>query len=172
MVISAQEQPSRSALLVVDVQEEFTRVRMDSVRAAAFMDAVNSAIEEHRADEVIFVQANLRALSISLKGIKVIPVGEQDLDYRLNRMDDDPVFSKVKSSAFTSDELVEYLEVNNIKHVYLSGLLLEACISSTAIEGVKKGYEVTVIKEAVISAKEEQKEKLLDKLEKKGVEME
>ncbi|MDA3821711.1 MAG: isochorismatase family protein, partial [Bacteroidales bacterium] len=83
----------------------------------------------------------------------------------------DRVFMKDKSNAFTIEELSKLLKANDIRQVYLVGIYLGECLSSTALDGVARGYDVTVIEEGVRSKKASKSAKLMDELRGGGVEL-
>jgi nicotinamidase/pyrazinamidase len=59
-------------------------------------------------------------------------------------------------SAFDSDNtLLDYLNRNNIKKLYLCGLAYDYCVGDTAISASKNGFNVTVIKNATKSYSKE-----------------
>lgn len=144
---------------------------MDSARSIELISATNGAIAEIRPGVVIFIKANIKTLNISLKGIKVETSEHLALDGRLNRNINDEVFSKTASSAFTIAELLNFLELDNITHIYLSGIYLGKCLTDTALDGIEHGFTVSVIKETVSAAKPSRSEILLRKLERNGVEI-
>lgn len=171
MTVAGQSSTGRSALLVIDMQEEFTRHSMDSVLADSLIGKINELITAARPMEVIFVKANIRVLSISLRGIRTEPAGHLETDSRLYRKKNDAVFTKNEQSMLSVRELREYLEARNIDHLYLAGIYLGACISGSAADAVERGYHVTVIREAVTAKKPSKSDKLLRKLREQGVEV-
>ncbi len=63
-------------------------------------------------------------------------------------------FEKTTQSAFTVDELNDYLKERNIKNIYIVGLDAAYCVSTTAHDSVHRGYKTVVIKDAVITYKD------------------
>lgn len=167
--LSAQEPVDHAALLVIDVQDEFTRHTLPGERATQLLSNINEAIALLRPVKVVFVQADIRVLSISLKGIKVEPAENTALDDRLDRRESDLVLTKHESSALTVDELTGFLQENGISHLYLTGVFLGECLTNTALDAIEKGYRVTVIRQAVTAKKSKKSEKYLEKLEASGV---
>jgi len=168
---SAQSYPEKSALLIIDMQEQFTKHLLDSIESGELISEINTAIRRARPMEVVFVQANMKVLSISFKGIKVQPAEFIELDSRLDKKDDDAVIFKDESSAFTVPGLMDYLEDNRIEHVYLAGIFLGECLSNTAIDGISRGYKVSILKECVRPKKVKKSEKLLKELIDQGAEV-
>lgn len=167
--VSAQETDGHSALLVIDVQDEFTRHTMTDDQAAPLISNINEAIAALRPMKVIFVKADIRVLTISLKGIKTESAAHTSLDDRLDRREGDLVLTKQESSALTVEELGEFMQENEIGHLYLTGIFLGQCLTNTAIHAMEDGYRVTVIRDAVTAKKTKKSEKYLQQLEAKGV---
>lgn len=167
--MAAQEHVGHSALLVIDVQDEFTRHTMADERATLLISNINEAIEALRPMKVIFVKADIRMLTISLKGIKTESSEHTALDDRLERLEGDLVLTKQESSALTIEQLSEFLQENEIGHLYLTGIFLGQCLTNTAIHAVEEGYQVTVIRDAVTAKKSKKSEKYLKQLEDKGI---
>ena len=57
--------------------------------------------------------------------------------------------TKTHYSAFTKTALHETLQQANVKHVLLAGVTTNTCISATAVDACKLGYEVTVVEDCV-----------------------
>lgn len=160
---------NKSALLVIDMQEQFTIHTLDSATSINLIDSVNEAIAIAGSMDIIFVKAHIRMLSISLKGIKTESAAYLDLDKRLNLKKSDRVYMKQKPSAFSDAELTRQLVDSGIGQIYLTGMYLGQCVSATALEGVERGFEVTIISDAVVSKDSDKTEKILSKLQKKGI---
>lgn len=167
--LAAQRTGAQSALLVIDMQDEFTRHTLSEERAVPLISNVNEAIAALRPMKIIFVKADIRMLTISLKGIKTESAEHTALDERLHRSEKDLVLTKRESSALTVEELNDFLEENDIGHLYLSGIFLGQCLTNTALNAIEDGYRVTVIREAVTAKKSNKSEKYLGKLADSGV---
>lgn len=70
---------------------------------------------------------------------------EQSRDICINTKDN-KVFEKNTYSAF-NNELIEYIEKNNIDEIYLCGIDIECCVLATAYNLFENGYNVKVIKD-------------------------
>jgi|GEM_PF-2885060 len=167
--MTAQPPVGNAALLVIDMQDEFTRHTLDKGSASELISSVNTAIATLRPIDVIFVKADIRVLTISLKGIRTGPAAHTDLDERLDRREGDIVLTKHESSALTVEELRVFFRENNIEYLYLTGIFLGQCVSNTAIHANDAGYKVTVLREAVTAKKPGKSEKFLKQLESQGI---
>ncbi len=65
------------------------------------------------------------------------------------------VFEKTKYSALTSKKLLKKIKNEGIKRLFLSGLYLEKCILSTAIDGFQKNFEMVILEDCVITRVDE-----------------
>ncbi|RQO65890.1 hypothetical protein DBR43_26950 [Pedobacter sp. KBW06] len=57
------------------------------------------------------------------------------------------LIAKTAHSSFSSEEFSSHLEKNNIKELILCGFLAEYCVKQTAIDGLSRGYKVSVLSE-------------------------
>lgn len=169
--LTGQEKGEQAALLVIDMQDEFTRYTLDEASASELINNVNTAIAALRPLDVIFVKADIRVLTISLKGIRAEPAEHTALDGRLDRREGDLVLEKKESSALTLEQLNDYLEKNRIRHLYIAGLFLGQCLTNTALHAVEEGYTVTMVREAVTAKKRKKSEKFLEQLKAQGVQV-
>ncbi len=167
--LNARQPDGNSALLVIDMQDEFTRHTLDNESATSLVNNINEAIALLRPMKVIFIKADIRVLTVSLKGIKKESSEHTDLDGRLDRREEDLVLTKHESSALTLEELNFFLEDHQIGHLYLAGVFLGQCLTNTALHALEEGYNVTVIREAVTARKQKKSDKYLKKLEVKGI---
>lgn len=71
-------------------------------------------------------------------------------------------------SGFEGTELAEILKEKGVKRVYICGVATEYCVKATALDALKHGFEVYLIKDAVKGIKREDEEKALKELEEKG----
>ncbi|HCX2167182.1 TPA: cysteine hydrolase [Staphylococcus aureus] len=64
-------------------------------------------------------------------------------------LEDEPIISKRRFSAFTGSYLEVYLRANDINHLVLTGVSTSGAVLSTALESVDKDYYITVLEDAV-----------------------
>ena len=69
---------------------------------------------------------------------------------------------KPKHSAFFGTELDTELKMVGVSEVYLAGLQTQICILTTAADASFRGYKVRVIRECVVSTRDESKEQALE----------
>jgi len=156
-------------LLVVDVQDVFYKNTEIEQDANEMVNNINKIIEKMMPEKVIYIKATGKVLSISLKGIKAIPMEHApEIDSNLHIVNNN-IFTKVEGDAFSLEEMKRFLIDNDAKEIIIVGLLAEKCIYSTAIGGIGKGYNVYIVPEAIVSKSKGRKEKVLKKMNKKGV---
>ncbi len=102
-----------------------------------------------------------------------------DFHPELNAMKIQKVFYKGTSenddgySAFeaTNDDLEDFLKRNGIDHLYITGLATDYCVRATALDALKRGFKVSVVKEAVRGVKLEDSERALKEIQENGGEV-
>lgn len=155
-------------LLVLDVQENFTKDVLEPAASETFIQNVNSVIKRIKPENVIYIESVSRALSLSFRGIKVDTLPNQQMDDRLNIVNEN-IFSKNEQNAFTSDEVINFLKKHNPKEIIVIGLAAEHCVYETLLGGKELGYEMHVVPEAIVGRTIEKKEKAIKKMMKKGI---
>lgn len=156
-------------LMVVDVQPLFYSDPELKEDADEMLKNINLLIGQTHPDKVIYVLGTGKVLSISLKGIKVLPMTTTPEADSALQIVNDCFFTKTEGDCFTLDSLNDYLSAREVKDILLAGLMAEECIYNTAIGGKSRGYNISVVPEALLSRSETKKARALEKLEKKGV---
>ena len=83
----------------------------------------------------------------------------------------DHVVSKTKNDAFFNTDLDRILAEMKVNHLYIAGLDAAYCINCTLQGALGRGYRVSLIDDAVISAPEEKKEVMFGQFRDMGVEI-
>ena len=65
-----------------------------------------------------------------------------------------PVFTKDTFSAFGSHDFVNWLEGNNISHLFLSGIETPICIYQTCLGALRENLKVTVVSDCIGARRE------------------
>jgi nicotinamidase-related amidase len=83
------------------------------------------------------------------------------------------LISKKNHSCFSSKAFNTYLETNFVDRIILCGFLAEYCVKQTAIDGLKIGYQISLLKECIGTGDNVQsrKEQMLIELADKGAEI-
>ena len=72
-------------------------------------------------------------------------------------------------SGFEGTNLAEILKKNGVKRVYICGVATEYCVKATALDAVKHGFEVYLLRDAVKGIKPEDEERALGEMKMAGV---
>ncbi|NDV11462.1 cysteine hydrolase family protein [Crenobacter caeni] len=137
--------PSRAALLVIDVQQGLIDGPPLVTRAASLISTINAAISlaRKRAMPVIFVQHDGAA------GSPLAPGSDTwQLHGALAREDSDTVISKTAADAFCRTSLKATLESLGVSDLWIAGYASDFCVDSTVRSAAMQGYAVTVIADA------------------------
>ena len=138
---------SRTALLVVDVQQSFEhRPYWDPSDAPAFLDRVQALADGAKARQIpvarIFHVEESGAFSLesgfvkSMAALSIAP---------------DVTFYKHRHSALIGSGLAVWLTERGIQHLIVSGIRTEQCCETTTRHASDSGYEVDFVSEATLS---------------------
>ncbi|WP_456367789.1 nicotinamidase [Thermococcus sp.] len=72
-------------------------------------------------------------------------------------------------SGFEGTNLAEILKKNGVKRVYICGVATEYCVRATALDALKNGFEVYLLRDAVKGIRKEDEEKALEEMKRAGV---
>lgn len=89
------------------------------------------------------------------------------LDERLH-LANNVYFPKKVGNALTNLGLVDYLMENMTRHLVITGLFAEGCVSATTKGALKSGFKVTVLSDAVAGASDVKRDKTLYHLKSRG----
>jgi len=170
-VLAQTENPLKDRyLLVMDMQEIGTKKSLSPETARQLIDNVNQVIEQSDPERVIYVEAIMAKLAISLTGLQVEIEDGMKLDDRLKLVNDTRVV-KTKASAFTAEQLKTFIETHKADEFVIVGMMAEYCVRATALEGLETGYKMAVIPEAIAAESERGKTEVLNALREKGIEI-
>jgi len=167
---NAQENQSLQGkyIIVLDIQDIATKEAMVAEDAINLIDAVNKIIEISDADKVIYIEAIAAMLDISLTGLSVQFKPGLNLDERLKIVSENK-FVKNEASAFTSEQLTQFIKEKNARDFVVVGLMAEHCVLETLLEGTKLGYNMYMIPAAIAGESDKSKAAALEEAMKKGV---
>lgn len=176
MDLSMKEMPQKKALLVIDVQENLvnpnSKFHIDTTDVDTFFSNLNESISwfNNKKDLVLYVVnewtnplINLVTSNTCKKGGKGVGI-----DKKLLMVNND-IYSKSKPNSLTNKNLLLRLRKNDIKDVYVMGLLAEGCVKATVKGLIKEHFNVTVIVDALGSKNDKNKLKVIDYLHKNGI---
>lgn len=166
----ASRQNGDTFLMIVDVQNQFYTDNKLSVPAKGMIENINLIIDSFDPEKVIYIKAAGKMLSLSFRGISVDTLPAPDLDPTL-RLVSHNYFTKREGDAFSTDDLMHFLQNNNARNIIVVGLLAEKCVYQTVLGGKQRGFSMTVVPEAIIGKTEKSKQKVIQKMREKGIEV-
>ena len=121
------------ALVIVDMQEDYIgeKSKYKFLNRKELIENINNRIKAVEKDTIVICVKNMG------KGMA------SDLVNSLH-ITTDLIFTKEKSSCFSSYEFVSFLTDNRIKDIELVGVDGNCCVKHTAIDGIKNDLIVTV----------------------------
>jgi nicotinamidase-related amidase len=157
-------------ILVIDIQEIWTKQMMNPAESKRLIENINSIIEKADADKVIYIESVVANLDLNLSGISVgFPDGLK-LDDRLLLVNSNKIV-KNKPNTFSTEQLRTFIINHRAEEFVVVGLAAEHCILATLLGGLELGYKMSVIPEAVAGKSEESKTKALNSAKVKGAEI-
>lgn len=170
------EQP-RTAVLLLDLQRDFLeaegRMPIDRAQVEPLLRTVESLAAAAQARELPVVQVRN---SFSRGDIAnwfrnhAAVVGEPGtaLDPRTAALSD-ILFDKDAPDSFSNEKLDAFLREQQVEHLVIAGVFADGCVYWTARGALNRGYSVTVVRDAIGDADEENRLDALESLAKRGV---
>jgi nicotinamidase-related amidase len=168
-------QTAKEALLVIDVQENLlnpaSKMHIDSTIVDSLCININEAIEKFRNNNlpVIYIANEWSNPLLNMLTGNVCKKGGPgtNIDKRIIRVNDS-VYKKSRGNALTNESLLQYLKTNHITRLTLCGLFAEYCVKMTLVDGLKKGFTVLVLQDAIGSKNNVKKSKSIAFYKRKG----
>ncbi|MDE1461342.1 isochorismatase family cysteine hydrolase [Spartinivicinus poritis] len=158
---------ANSAVVIIDVQSDYisdTRTLLEQQQASLleqfphFPDNIRSLLENARKNKVPVI--HIREKDNNKKSTWIpwwnklhppgnIALGEGSPEPYAKELKNEAVFIKWTYDLFHSigDEFEAYLKCNNIKRLYMCGVLTKACVMFSANSAFCKGYEVYILED-------------------------
>jgi nicotinamidase-related amidase len=158
-------------IIVLDVQEEYTKSMMTDSFRQILIKNINSVIEKADTEKVIYIKSMITTACISANATMSFRVGISPgfaLDRELKVVSKN-IFSKAEASAFTCEGFQNFIRVNNAKDFVVIGLMAEGCVLETVTGGEKLGYIMYIITDAIAGKTIDGKAAVIKKLIKNGV---
>lgn len=155
-------------ILVIDMQQNGTKYVLEPDVAQDLIDNVNLVISKADPEKVLYVEAIMAKLGISLTKLSVQFEPGMALDERLNLVSNTRIV-KTQANSFTAEQLQDFIKTTGARDFVLVGLMAEHCVKATALGGLEKRYTMTIIPEAIAAESEESKAETIAELQKAGV---
>lgn len=164
------------ALLVIDIQGGTTgttsAIKPLIAQSEQLISRVNPIIQDayDRGQLIVYIRTEVvNPLLNVLNNTMARGTEGAELDQRLLILPG-PVVVKRKSDSFLGTDLDQILGDHQIGKIVVVGLDAAGCVKKTLLAAHNRGYEISLVEEAVISAKEEDKAEAFDELRELGVE--
>jgi nicotinamidase-related amidase len=135
---------SRSALLIIDVQNGLVKLMPAEVRATVLLN-IRALLAKARSSGIPVVH-------IQHDGPKGHPLETHTEDWEINASVNpscgEPVINKRESDSFFETELQPELERRGITHLIIAGGMTEYCVDTTCRRATTLGYDVTLVSDA------------------------
>jgi len=151
-------------LIVLHMQEDSANITTES--DLGVINNMNKLIETFPVENVVYLKINHKILNLTLKKF-FVSENIDDLDDQLKVVNEN-IFIDENGNAFSSDNLNAFLKEKELNKIVIIGRAAEECIKNTTLKGIKKGFEMYIIPDAIIGSTEGGKRKALNKLKKKG----
>ena len=166
--IAAYENP-RSALLVIDAQNDTWNNARYSRNKEDVMTKVNTAVEwaDNNGVLVIYIKmeiSNPLDLLLSQGNYKKGSDGAQLTDRLI--LPSEYIYSKNRNDTFSNEAFDSFLKERQIDILYLVGADAGGCVYGTAKGGINRGYKVEILKDAVFSLSDKIMGKMLEQYQK------
>ncbi len=169
--------PPNTALLVIDIQGGTTgeASALDGMKeqSGALIKNVNILIEEsHSADQlIVYIRTEVVNPLINMINNTMARGSEgAELDPRLV-MPSGEVVVKRRNDPFMRTNLDQILADHQVGKLILVGLDASQCVRSTVLAALNRGYDISVIEEAVITHEASDKAQAIEDLKALGVEI-
>jgi nicotinamidase-related amidase len=165
----------QKALVVVDMQLDYlgenAKLPIEN-QVENLIQTVNDIIDDcnSKGVKIIYIKNTVPKYGIAyFLGNKAATKGTAgtEIDPRINVVSEN-IFEKKRPSAFSNKDFGDYLILNQINELYITGLMAEGCVYKTAIDGLNRKYMVNYIMNAVGAWKIKNLEPTKEKLNKKG----
>jgi nicotinamidase-related amidase len=145
----------KSLLLIIDPQNDFTHIN-------------GRYAMNHGITQILKVKANINLLLSSFKHPKAIVIADyhhgqfeegvslavpstfgHQIDAEIVLPNDIPVWTKSEHSCLTSKDFSDALTEMKINTILICGFLAEYCVKQTALDALKLGYDITMVKDCI-----------------------
>ena len=143
-----------SALLVIDLQPIYTNGITDLQYPDRVMEMLSFMRQTLPASHIVHIRANyvdspMRSRSGDLNPTRPVPSDSAAAPWAVETSDE-VVITKSTINGFHNTHLDTYLKEKGISRLYCMGMLTSACVHSTAVGGMNRGFECILIEEACI----------------------
>jgi nicotinamidase-related amidase len=177
-IIAKYEHP-RTALLVLDMQEDFlgehARMPINREQIPAITGVVNSLIDEFEKNRrmIIYVKSEFPKIAIGnrIRHFAAIEGSEGTRIFGRIRISGSAIFSKKAPDAFSSSEFDDYLVANQVNELVVTGVYADQCVLYTTLGALNRGYRIRFVKNGVGDRSDKAVNKACEAVRKRGGEV-
>jgi nicotinamidase-related amidase len=170
----------QQALLVIDVQEDFTgptaKPQFAYKNPEKIINSVNAIIEKASKKNINIIYVRQEFDGLWGKTISVLTSGGNaikgnpgtEIDKRISILSKN-IFPKPMPDAFSNPNLEAFLIEHQVNTLYLTGLDAEFCVHFTAWGALDRGYKVYIITDSVALRNEKKWDELLQQYRDEGI---
>lgn len=167
----------RRALLVVDIQEDFTGEQNGKAplfpESGEFLRLANRVIEGAVKEDMLVVYIghewpdNMMSRVLG-RGRAVSGSEGAKFDSRLTVVSSH-YFAKCRADAFSNRQLEELLVENQVDEIFIMGLDAAYCVYRTAQGALNRDYKVHIVDDAILTVTKKTRQELVEKYRKAGI---
>lgn len=167
----------RTALLVVDIQEDFTGsdAKVPYKDGPRILSAANELLARAQREDcaVVFIRNEVdnACLRFLVGGRNAPGAPGTAMDRRLVQVPGTLTLPKYRSDAFTNSELDAFLRQRRVDRLVIVGLDGAYCIDATTKGALNRGYKVTLVTRGIATESGQSLEDLGERWRKLGVEV-
>lgn len=125
-----------------DAVVQANKLLLNNVRKAQLPIAFTSVVYKDQTAASVF-RNHLPDLNILKQGSRWV-----EIDPRLDRQNNEPVFEKTVPSGFFNTGLNQWLVDNEVDCIIVTGLTTSGCVRATVVDGLQYNYPVWVVSDA------------------------
>ncbi len=167
----------KTALLVVDLQEDFTgpnaKKRMKRAESTVLAAGRLVAQAVGNGQPVAYIRAIYDDPGIRkiMGGLAAPDEPGSRMDARLPALPSIPEFTKTRGDAFSNPDLDAWLRKNSINHLVIVGIDAFYCVDDTIHGALNRGYKVTAVLDAITTGTNRAVSEIAEKWRAAGVDI-
>jgi nicotinamidase-related amidase len=158
-------------LIVIDIQEYYTKGKLSESAAKSLIDSVNSVINQTKSDHVIYIKRMHRMLNLSLSYPFIYvsyDMAAMRLDKRM-KLVSKYFFTNDDTSVFSINGLTGFLKKRKAREIVIIGLMAEESVGESLKDGRKSGYDMYMIPGAIVGQSQKSKDNVIKELSEEGI---
>jgi nicotinamidase-related amidase len=148
-------QNPKTAVMIIDMQEDSIGINATNPfpipGSEALIENNNKLISKAKNNNwiIVYIKEELpREQSFLTHGKLVKNTSGAEIDSRI-KIESQNIFTKAYNDAFWNPALSKLLIENQVNEIYISGIAADACVKSTALGAINRGYKVNAVKEGI-----------------------